>query len=82
MNNPVIDNDGTKRWYHDGLLHRDDGPAVEYKDGEKSWYQNGTLHREDGPALEWNNGLKRWYWNGVGYTRDEFILLQFTNNKQ
>lgn len=24
---------GTKRWYLDGKLHREDGPAIEYVDG-------------------------------------------------
>ena len=24
-----------------GVLHRDDGPAVEYVDGSKFWYRNG-----------------------------------------
>jgi hypothetical protein len=40
------------------LLHRDDGPAIEYSDGEKVWYQHGLRHRIDGPALEHANGDK------------------------
>ena len=28
-----IDEYGTKYWYKDGKLHRDDGPAIEYING-------------------------------------------------
>lgn len=41
-----------KSWYKNGLLHREDGPAIEYETGEKHWYINGLLHRDDGPAVE------------------------------
>ena len=59
-----IDKDGTKRWYLNDKLHREDGHAVEYADGIKEWYLDGKLHREDGPAVEFVNGSKYWYWNG------------------
>ncbi len=39
---PVIDEDGTKRWYKNDELHRDnDQPAVIHTDGTKYWYKNG-----------------------------------------
>ena len=75
----TIDRDGTKRWFKNGVLHRVAGPAVVFSNGETQWWVNGKIHREDGPAIEWNNGLKRWYWNGEGYTKEEYVLLQFTN---
>jgi len=59
-----VDSDGSKRWYLNGKLHCEDGPAVEWPDGEKQWYLNGKLHREDGPAIEYPNGEKQWYLNG------------------
>jgi len=55
---------GTKYWYKDGLLHREDGPAVEWADGAKFWYKEGKLHRIDGPAIEYANGSKLWYEKG------------------
>ena len=55
--------DGTKEWYLNGKLHREDGPAVEYSDGSKQWYLNGKLHREDGPAAEYPDGTKYWWFN-------------------
>jgi len=35
------DNDGNTIYSKFGLLHRIDGPAIEYCDGYKSWYLNG-----------------------------------------
>jgi hypothetical protein len=29
---------GTRYWYLKGVLHREDGPAVEYSDGTKCWF--------------------------------------------
>jgi hypothetical protein len=57
----TIDIFGDKRWRVDGVLHRTDGPAVEYTDGFLAWWVNGRLHRTDGPAVEDSNGEKRWY---------------------
>jgi hypothetical protein len=35
----------------EGLLHRDDGPALIDSDVQM-WWQHGVIHREDGPAVE------------------------------
>ena len=59
---------GDKSYYKDPemtILHRRDGPAVEYYDGVKSWVVNGKSHRLDGPAIEWVGGNKEWLVNGV-----------------
>ena len=68
-----------------GLLHRENGPAVEYEDGTVCWYNNGKRHRIDGPAIEWPNGDKEWYvddkrhrldgpaWEYVDGTKEWFI---------
>jgi hypothetical protein len=64
---------GSKFYYKDkamGILHREDGPAVERVDGSKSWYLNDKLHREDGPAVEWNDGSKFWYLNDKLHRED------------
>ena len=42
----VYDN-GTKLWFLNGKLHREDGPAYEYADGDKYWYLNGKEYTED-----------------------------------
>ena len=56
-----IDKTGTKSWYLNGKLHRQDGPAVEWTNGGKFWYVDGMPHREDGPAKLWPDGNASWY---------------------
>ena len=63
--------DGTKEWYLNDKLHREDGPAIEFANGSKFWYLNGKYHREDGPAIEFANGDKSWYLNGDYVTKEE-----------
>jgi antitoxin component YwqK of YwqJK toxin-antitoxin module len=60
----MVQDCGTKEWYLNGKLHREDGPAIEYVSGTKMWYLNGKLHREDGPAAEGSGGTKEWWLNG------------------
>jgi len=36
-----VHENGTKCWYLNGKLHREDGPAVEYANGTRLWYLNG-----------------------------------------
>ena len=67
----VYDN-GSKEWFLNGELHREDGPAVESGNGTKYWFLNGELHREDGPAIEYAAGSKHWYLNGKELTEAEF----------
>ena len=64
MKNGLIeDGFGTRRWYLNGNLHREDGPAIESAKGTKHWLIHGQLHRIDGPALELYNGYKEWWVN-------------------
>ena len=58
-----VNQNGTKHWFLNDELHREDGPAIEYADGGKEWFLNGNLHREDGPAVEWPDGEKCWFLN-------------------
>jgi hypothetical protein len=58
------DKDGTRRHYHNGKRHREDGPAVIYPNGYQSWWINGLLHREDGPAIVCSTGTLFWILNG------------------
>ena len=62
--------DGSKRWYLNAELHREDGPAIEWADGSKHWFLNGKRHREDGPAVENADGQKCWYLNGTEYSTE------------
>jgi len=65
--------DGTKKWYLNDRLHREDGPAIEWSDGIKCWYINGKLHREDGPAVEYPDGNRYWWLNDKIATEQEVM---------
>ncbi len=70
-NKPIceIDADGNKRWWNvKGLLHREDGPAVEYIDGEQQWWVNGNIHRLCGPALVRPHNRSAWFINSLNVT--------------
>ena len=69
--NYVIEkSDLSKRWYKNGRLHREDGPAIEWSNGSKVWIKNGLTHRKNGPAVEYANGGKKWYKNGKLHRED------------
>jgi hypothetical protein len=76
MHRPVyikINENGDKFYHSDRemeILHREDGPAIEYADGSKAWWLNGNRHREDGPAIEDANGFKAWWLNGKRHRED------------
>lgn len=57
--------DGSIRYYTNGHLHREDGPAVIRQDGSEFWYRNGMFHRIDGPAITWCDGEKEWFLYGM-----------------
>ena len=50
-----IDEFGTKQWYFDDRLHREDGPAVEFANGSKSYY----LHGAEYPEAAWREKLNK-----------------------
>lgn len=58
---PVIDIDGTKKWYWRGYISRYGGPAVIEPSGASQWYISGILHRKDGPAVMRPNEPNSWY---------------------
>lgn len=65
-----VEENGTRKWYLNGRLHREGGPAIEYANGTRGWYLNGVLHREDGPAVEYADGTNSWYLNGKLHRED------------
>jgi hypothetical protein len=67
-----VSSNGSKYWYLNDKLHREDGPAIEYSNGTKSWYKNGEYHREDGPATEYYDGSKSWWLNGERYSEKDW----------
>lgn len=69
------------RWYKNGQLHREDGPAVEWVDGSKEWFIDGKHHRENGPAIEWDDGKREWYLNGVRH-RENGPAVEYPDGKK
>jgi hypothetical protein len=57
-----------------GVLHREDGPAIEYSDGTKIWIRYGKRHREDGPAYDGDEGTS-WWINGKRHRTDGPALI-------
>jgi len=70
----IVDDYGTREWYVNGELHREDGPAVEEANGTKCWYINGNRHRIDGPAIEYYDGSECWYINNEKMSESEWKL--------
>jgi len=70
--------DGTKVYYKDGYVHRDDDlPAIEYSEnclalpGAKAWLQYGKLHRVGAPAfIQPKEGIINYYENGLLHRND------------
>ncbi len=69
-------------WFVNGLLNREDEPAVEYANGAKYWYLKGVMHREDGPAVEYKSGKKEWWLNGRYYSQEEWFEQLTTKQKE
>ncbi len=63
-------------WYHNNLLHCEDGPAIEWKapsthhHGRREYWQNGKRHRVDGPALITEDGDEFWFLNGDAHRKN------------
>lgn len=58
---PKICADGVIEWRLEDILHRIDGPAVEYKNGTEEWWVNGKTHRLNGPAVSYFSGIEEWW---------------------
>jgi hypothetical protein len=67
---PYVSAEGTRQWWLNGRLHREDGPALETKEGDRVWYHAGLFHRADGPAFEMANGDRLWFARGVVHRVD------------
>jgi len=80
MTNPVIDEYGTQRWYKNGKIHREDGPAVIYASGSQEWRINGKLHRTDGPAVIYADGFQAWWLYGRNYEFNDYVNEIFPLN--
>lgn len=67
---PVIDQLGTKSWIQEGVLHREDGPALICLDGIEEWWLYGKRHRLGGPAIIRPDGTEEWWFYGQTHRVD------------
>ena len=79
--NALVTTDNWGIFYHtvNDVLHRTDGPAIEWPNGVEEWYYNGERHREDGPAFvcpDYIDGETVWYWHGVEVDKLTHLLLR------
>lgn len=65
-----------------GLVHREDGPAVIYINGRKDWWLYDKPHREDGPAIEYVGGQTKWYLNGKLHREDGPAIERSDGSKE
>lgn len=63
---------GTIEKKMNGLLHCEDGPAINWGNGIIAWYLHGKKHRLDGPAVESGSEKKEYYINGKHYSFEEW----------
>lgn len=68
-------------WYFNGLLHKNDGPAIKSDDGSECWYQHNQLHREDGPAILYADGTQMWYQHDELHREDGPAIVQSDGTK-
>lgn len=67
----VILNSGEKKWYYNGLIHREGTPAVNIPGYENQYFHMGKLHRENGPAIESIDDEQFWI-NGYQISKEKF----------
>ena len=81
----IICEDGAKRWFLDGLLHRLNGPAIIHPDGEQWFYIDGKYIEASGTPLSVGQAVP-WYNDSVAIVIKQInpILFQILagNKKQ
>lgn len=71
----VIEANGSKHWYQNGLCHRDnDKPAVITSNNTQKWFKFDKLHREHLSAVIYPNGSKEFWINGKHIPQQELEL--------
>jgi len=65
----------TYKYYRNGKLHRDDGPAVIRPDGTQEWYKEGKLYIENRPTIIYKYGSENSYNNNKLYGNNGHDIL-------
>lgn len=74
---------GNKRWYNDlGELHREDGPAIEYRAGTKAWFVRARYHNIKGPSFISVTGRVDWFIDGEEFETKEDWFAALTSDQK
>jgi hypothetical protein len=60
-----VDDNGNTFWKSRGVLHRENGPAIEWADGSVEYFFYGRRHRVNGPAVIFPGRYEAYWVNGV-----------------
>lgn len=66
-------------WYkseEDRIIHRMDGPAVEWADGTIEYWEEGEYHRVGDPAIIESNGTQEYYCRGILHRADGPAIIR------
>lgn len=74
----TIEENNKIKYYINGVLHRDDGPAMESKK-RIEWWRYGLLHRDDGPAVVGSS--LEWFRHGLKHRDDGPAFVQGKNTE-
>ena len=72
--------DGSKIWYCDGNIHRNNGHAGTYSNGSQFWAYHGLLHRSNGPAIINTDGRQEWYKHGQLHRSNGPAIVDLARN--
>ena len=82
VKNGMFENLNSYKWYKDNVLHRVDGPAIEYFNGDEEWYFEGKLHRVDGAAyISLHGKYKEWWQHNFLHRLDGPAVIMSSGNE-
>src|ERR1700691_6204728 len=61
---------GILEYYLNGILHREDGPAVIWPNEIGEYFLKGKFHRVDGPVIIRNGSIQKYYINDENITEE------------
>lgn len=66
-----VEDNGRRTYYSNGIIHRDDGPAIVDETASlEAWYQYGRRHRDNNEPAVISPNLQEWWYAG-NYHRDD-----------
>lgn len=74
---------GTKRYWKNGKVHREGGPAVIYANGDLGFFKEGLCHRLDGPAfIAVSSSPRQEWWREGKLHREDGPAIIYDNGQK